>query len=476
MGHPTHLRLRRTPTAGSRRRRGLAIFAAVAIAQIAVFGIVGTTAGAEEQFGAGSGRAAAKYLKVGPSRGSLSLAPTVGLALSDFLSTRGRGDVRTADFAALEDSMPPEVVTALPTVKVESSEEGAEAGRSASLGTPAEVPVGLSAAVLKASAGVAPFGRSSFETAPVDLEAVAVGGGIAEAYSGVEGGVRQAVGTVKIGSVNIGGGALVLEGLEWRAVHKSGGESVEQGTFTVGSVSVAGQRFATPPGSEQPLADALAAAQPLLGPLGIEVSLPRARIEGGVVEMTPLRIRIGGSELGQIVGPALEAAQPVRDALVDGIRGASEDADAVILLSDVALGVLAGGSDLDIELGGVTAQTAEPAQRFSFGTGGFDLSGGTGAPVNLAGSPSRPAASTARPGASSVRVPPVASTPAVSVGDGAPATGTGGRSTATVPVSSPRPDGGSGPLLLIGLGTAAAAGAAGTVDYRRLLRRPMLPA
>jgi len=472
MGHLTHRRRGGKPLAGPRWRRGLTIFSVAMLAQLAVFGVVGTSAGAEEQLGVGSGRAAAKYVKVGPSRGSLSLAPTVGLALSDFLNTRGRGDVRAADFAALADSLPPELVNALPAVKVESSEEGAEAGRTASLGTPAEVPVGLSAAVLKASAGAAPFGRSSFETAPVDLEAVAVGGGIAEAYSGVEGGVRQAVGTVKIGRVDIGGGALVLEGLEWRAVHKSGGESVEQGTFTVGSVSVAGRRFATPPGAEQPLADALTAAKPLLGPLGIEISLPRARIEGGIVEMTPLRIRIANSELGRIVGPVLEAAQPGREALVDAIRGASEDADAAILLTDVALGVLAGGSDLDVELGGVTAQTAAPAARFSFGAGGggFDLAGGGATPVSLGGSAPRAAA---RPSASLGA--PVASSTGAATG-GAPAASGGGRTTEALPVSSPGGDGGAGPLLLIGLGTAAAAAAAGAVDYRRLLRRPMLPA
>lgn len=449
---------------------------------VAVTTAVGATphAAAEDSpFRAGSGRAAAKYLKVGPSRGSLALAPTVGLALSDFLNTRGRGDVRTVDFAALEDSLPPELVSALPAVKVESTDEGAEAGRTATLGTPAEVPVGLSAARLQASASSAPRGRSSFETAPVDLGLLTVGGGRAEALSGVvDGAAREAVGTVEIGMVDIGDGALVLEGLRWEALHRSGSEPAERGSFTVGAVSVAGQRFGAPEGSEQPLADALAAAEPLLAPLGIEVTLPRARIEGGSVEMTPLRIRVAGSQLGGVVGPALEAVQPVRDPLVDAIRSGSEDVDAAILLTDVALGVLAGGSRLDVELGGATAQTADPAQGFTFGSagGGFDLSAGSpllGASGGLVGA-DVPASRSGLGSTSAAGSPGPASSPSAGTGAGG-----GGRSEVAadaVPASSSGADGGAGPLLLIGIAAAAAAAATGTVEYRRLLRRPPLPA
>lgn len=463
----------------SRWRPRLAGGAALAVLLVMTTTVMSPPVAAEdESFGTGSGRASAKYLKVGPSRGSLSLSPTVGLALSDFLNTRGRGDVRTADFAALEDSLPPELVEALPTLKVESTDENSEEGQTVALGAPAEVPVGLSAATLRASAGTAPFGRSSFETAPIDLDVVAVSGGTAEAFSGiVHGNVREALGTVQIGKVDIGSGAFTLEGLRWEAVHRSGADSVEQGSFTVGAVSVAGQRFGAPEGAEQPLGDALAAAQPLLGPLGIQVTLPRPRIEGGVVEMTPLRIRVAGSELGGVVGPVLEAAQPAREALVDALRGVSEEVDAAILLTDVALGVLAGGSALDIELGGVSAQTAEPAEGFSFGSfaGGFDLSSGTpmesgslGGASMAGGAPSVP------PGSMPL---PATSAPAPTGGTSVIADASGTDiASGTVPVSSSGSGGGAGPLLLIGLAAAAAAVAAGAVDYRRLLRRPLLPA
>ncbi|MDY7106021.1 MAG: hypothetical protein S0880_32950 [Actinomycetota bacterium] len=301
------------------------------------------------------------------------MAPTLGLALSDFLNTRGRGDVRTADFAALEDSVPAELRDQFPTVKVESTDEDSENGTTTSLG----VPGGPGVAELHAEAGDNPYGASRFRAAPIDLAAVSIDGGRAEAFSGVrDGDVREATSRVRIGTLNIGDGALVLEGLEWRAVHRTGAEEAEQAQFRVGAVTVAGQRFAAPEGAEQPLADAIAAAEPLLGPLGIQVQLPQARVEGGIVEMSPLRVRLADPALGSAIAPVLEAVQPARDALVDAVRSGTEDADAAILLADVAIGVIAGGSRLDLEIGGVSAQTAEPAARFDFGAlgGGFDLS------------------------------------------------------------------------------------------------------
>lgn len=453
------------------RRLGALVLLGLA-AQLTLAG-GGTAAAQEASFGAGSGKASAKLVKVGPSRGSLALAPAVGQVLSDFLNTQGRGEARMVDLGVLADFVPPELSQQLPTVKVTSSDEGSEAGRTTTVGTPAEVPLGASAAELHAEAGAAPFGRSKFRLTPVDLGFVSVAGGTTEAFSGiVDGTVREAVGRAEIGRLDIGGGALVLEGLKWEAVHRSGSASAEQGRFTVGSVSVAGQRFAAPDGAEQPLAEAIAAAAPVLGPLGIHIELPRPRIEGGIVEITPLRVTFAESELGRVAGPLLEGVQPVRETLIDGIRSASEEADVAILLTDIALGLVAGGSSLDLEIGGATAQTAQPAQRFNFGAGGggFDLSSG-GTPVSGNTTlPRPPAVATAGP-----RIPALGKAPAPAAGSivGSPG-GTRDVASAAAPVKTSRSGSGpAGPLLPIGLATAGLALAAGTVDYRRLLRRPL---
>lgn len=474
-GRRSGLRLGRGADEGGRARRWrrtrcLGALALLGLAAQLAAADGGAAAAQEASFGVGSGEASAKLVTVGPSRGSLALAPTVGLVLADFLNTQGRGDVRMVDLGILADFLPPELTQLLPAVKVASSEEGAEAGRTTSLGTPAELPVGVSLGELHAAASPEPFGRSSFRLAPIDLGFVQIAGGSTEAFSGiVDGTVREAVGRVEVGSVDIGGGALVLEGLAWEALHRSGGASVERARFTVGSVTVAGRRFALPDGVEKPLADAIAAAAPLLDPLGLHIELPRARIEGGVVEITPLRISFADSALGLVAAPLLEAAQPIREVLVDGIRSASEEADIAILLADVALGLLAGGSSLDLEIGGATAQTAEPAQRFSFGTGsgGFDLSSEGTAP---AGKGSLPLPALGASGSPRPAPLGAASAPAAGSTDRAGEVATPGTSRADSSGSGPGP---AGPLLPIGLATAGLAVAAGTVDYRRLLRRPL---
>jgi len=196
----------------------------------------------------------------------------------------------------------------------------------------------------------------------------------------------------------------------------------------------------------------------VLGPLGIEISFPASRIEAGVVELGPLRLRVANSELAAAINPVLEAVQPGREALVGAIRAGSEDVDAAILLADVALGVLAGGSTLDIEIGGVRAFTAEPAAGFSFGS--FDLD-----------RPPPPAPALAVGGGATF--PGAPSTGTLGGGAVASETATGGAGQrggevgpATSPLSSAAERG--GPLLVVGLIAGAAAVSMAAADYRRL--------
>lgn len=424
-------------------------------------------------FESGSGRAEAKYVRAGPSRGALPLTPQLGLALADHLGNRGRGDVRTLDLGILADFLPPEVAGAFPVVKVESNQDGAEEGRTESAGTPPEVPAQAGTHELHARAGDDPFGQSTFRAAPVDLGGVVVQDGHAEAFSGVvDGEARQAVGRVHIGRLGLGG-VVVLEDLEWRAVHRTGADAVERATFSVGAVVVQGERFVLPEGSDQPLRDAIADAEPLLRPLGLQVQLPEARIEGGIAEISPLRIRVADPEVSQVLAPALEAAQPGRDAVVDAVRNATEEGDAALLVADIALGVVAGGSALDIDLGGASARTAEPSGRFEFAA--FDL---PAAPASFA--PGAGATSSGRlpsggaGGAIAVPAPAGRVPTAPAPGSGAGAS-TPGDPTVELAAGTPTSsDGGAGPLLPIGVATLAAAAWFIVADHRRLRRMPLL--
>lgn len=460
-------------------RRWLRAFWAALVCGAALSAVTAGAGAQEADFGAGSGRAEAKYVRVGPSRGSLSLSPTVGLALADFLNTRGRGDVRTADWAALEDSIPPELRAALPSVKVESTDENSEDGQTTVIGPPSDVPVNAGLAKLHAAAGDAPYGQSSFTAAPVDLGLLEINGGRAEAFTGVTGDrVREARATVTIGRVDIAE-VLVLEGLEWRAVHRSGGQSAEQASFTVGTVEVAGQRVSAPEDGMQTLQDALDAAEPLLRPLGLDVVLPQQRIEQGVVVMTPLVVRVADPAYGPAVGSVLEGAQPARDALVDAIRSQSEDVDAALLLGDVALGVLAGGSRLDVAIGGVSAETDEPAERFTFGplpTGGTSSFSPPPAPISGAGAGAVGDGGSRAPRSNPTPIVGNTTTPSLDAETPTPQAGNGSATPSNLAAAATDPASTGGPLLLIGLGTVAAATAAGTIDLRRLLRRrPVAP-
>ena len=161
-----------------------------AIGVLLVLVVMSTTAapalsevGPGVQDGTGSGRTQAALLRVGPSRGSLSLSPQVGLVLTDYLNTRGRGDVRTTDYAALDDSIPAEVKDASPTVKVESTDENSEAGRTSTVGSPADAPVAVAGAELYAAAGPSPYGEGRFITGETDIGVGVMRGNEAVSYT-----------------------------------------------------------------------------------------------------------------------------------------------------------------------------------------------------------------------------------------------------------------------------------------------------
>lgn len=447
---------------GFRRTGGVVAVVAVIFTLVVA---TGQRADGAVVFAVGSGRAEAKFLKVGPSRGALSLAPQVGLALSDFLNTRGRGDVRTADFAALEDSVPVEVRDLLPAVKVESTDEGSEQGKTVALGNPPGVPVKLSGAELHADAGRAPYGASSFKAGAVDVGIGTIVGGRAEARSGVvAGNVREAIARVVIPRIELASGAVVLQNLEWNVLNRTGAAQAQEARFTLGAITIAGQSFAPPSGSEQPLVDVAAALKPALAPLGIEITFPSPRIEDGVVELSPLRLRVAKSALGPVINPVLEQVQPAREALVDAIRSGTDQADAAILLTDVAIGVLAGGSTLDLDIGGVRAFTAAPAAGFAFGS-----PAPRGAPTPVVAGGGFDATATRETSSSGPDfVASVSATGNVAADGG----NRGATSLAAKPTSSSADRG--GPLLLVGLLALAAAVVSAGADYRRIVTGPRL--
>jgi hypothetical protein len=364
-----------------------------------------------EEFIPGSGKAEARIINVGPKAAKLSLAPTLGVTLADYLNTLGRGESLVFDWVALEDSVPVEVRTELPPLRAEST--GKPQCRDRVRTTPGGSPVGVFEQRSKATP-TGPFGESTFRLASFAVPgAFEIAGAEAHSTAGiVEKEVREATGVTEIAKLSIGEGAVTLKGLRWEAVHRSGDEKKMDGGFTIEAASLAGVPLPIPSSGE--LRDVIGPINDALAPLGIGLRLPVADTSGGVARITPLAIQIFESPMrSTLLGPLFGNIQPLRQPLVDELFGLAESIDEQtglgaedevtegdreltqvecngdmppnagnssgardysangILVTDITLGAISGVSSLTVALGGAVAFTE--GQRFEnpFGIGSF---------------------------------------------------------------------------------------------------------
>jgi hypothetical protein len=117
-----------------------------------------------------------------------------------------------------------------------------------------------------------------------------------------------------------------------------------------------------------------------LQPLGLNVQWPVVKtLPDGTVEITPLVVGIDNNTLGQeVVGTNLGTVQPVREALVNALLKASCQFASAITVSDIGIGVLAGGGNLNLEFGGAKALTNNEAASSPFGPGSSPFGASTG--------------------------------------------------------------------------------------------------
>ena len=470
-------------------RRAVAAGAAtVAVAGLAVVGTPG--AGAQEEFILGSGKADAKVLRMGPSAGRLSLAPTIGLSLADYLGTSARGEARTADYAALDGSIPPEMKERLPTVRAESTEEDAGTPRTATFaGTPPESPIQVGAAQLSATAQRDPKGASSFELGAYGVPGVfEIAGSSAASHAAIIGNrTREAVGTSRISSIKLGGGAVTLNGVTWEAVQRTGEGATQKAEFRVDSVSMLQSGGTGPLGIPLPpvpvtvpggdLGALLGQINAALKPTGLVVATPSTSTESGISRVGPLTVSIADSEIGRTaLGPILGQLQPIRDPLTGALINANSEFSTAVLLADVAVGIFSGAGRNDIEFGGASAFTEgerfeSPFGDFNFGS--FTLPDAGDDSFSLGASDTDTSFGTS-PSFSADGSTLGASGPSLSTGGGATgavAGSTGGTNRETaVPLAASRTIEGrrGGIAALIGLlGLLAALGVAG-MDYRQI--------
>jgi len=289
-----------------RGRRGGAtrVAAAVAVACAAIAWLspqVGAQPAGDE-FLAGSGRAIASLLTPTVSAGQLSVSVLIGEA-----SARYQDETAVATSTAIEvpllalagglkvcgQGVVP--AGALPPAMTADTNETGNAkpvSRSASNGA------------LRQSAHATPRASANSETKTVELNLpglIRMSGAVttAESFADPSKQVRSARATTRIATVDVLGGLVRLDGLQWDLSQRQVGadsrsdERSKTGTFSLGDVTVAGERV---PIAVDGDTLSLTQANKALAPLGVQLRLPGLTSATGADRhnLSPLQIVLGG--------------------------------------------------------------------------------------------------------------------------------------------------------------------------------------
>jgi hypothetical protein len=362
---------------------GCAVIAGVCLAQL------GSTSGADTAFDPGTASAGSQAILVAPTVASLSLGVILGTSLSDYINNEGQSLAQTFDGGALVTILTAaNCATGAPgtlqpsdfpaPAQAESTNGNQSASATAySLLNPTD-PVGIGTET--ASATTAPSGTATNTIAGFDLGSlVSVSGATVNSVSEVlNGNTRYASATSDIAGISLAGGLVQLKGLHWVATQTSGATNTSTASFSISGLTVAG---VTVPIQNDSVTTLLSILNTALSPLGLNIDWPAvSTLPDGTIQISNLKVGLDNSALGQqIVGPLLTPLQSARNTLQNEAFAINcETADA-FSVSDIALGVVAGAGDLDVELGGAHALTNDNSEGSPFGSSGQPLSlGGSG--------------------------------------------------------------------------------------------------
>jgi hypothetical protein len=360
---------RQLPRAGSRRRR--AGSATLAIGASLVF-LTPAPAPAENEFVPGSAGAAAVVGRLVVRASGLPLATTVGGALARYQGETARAQAAALDLGALGvvlttpfcegAAMEPDQ---LPQPTVADSGRGDEPASKEVAGTG-----GVVAGKEEASADPGPHSAAAFTTSGADLGGLVVvrDGRSASTTRLVPGQERRASAEVRFGNIDLAGGLVKLRGLLWEAEHRTGPGGAglaSTGSFGLDGMEVAG--LPLPTATPIDLHRSLGSANEALAPFGLSLQAPVVTEtgEGRRVRVSPLKVAIGDATATQpIVAPVVTGLLPVREgllALLDSWPGSGCDPGSAGGLAftavDLFAGALEGAGGIDVELGGVSAET-----------------------------------------------------------------------------------------------------------------------
>jgi hypothetical protein len=338
----------------------------------------GASTGADTTFIPGTAQAAAQALSLAPTTGGLNYAITLATSLAQYQNEEAQSLSQTIDLGAIGTSLEAEGCNnsppTLPKQDVPPPIQAESINGNQTLNTtivPSTTATGIGAGNETAAVTTQPTGTATTTTAGITVVGgLLTVGGLTSTSSVaiVNGNTRTATATSDVGQISLAKGAVVIGGLHWAATQTTGATTAASGTFSVGSIKVAGVALPLPtlPNPQS----TLNIINTALAAIGFNIQWPvQSVLADGTVAISPLTIGIDNNALGQeVVGANLGTVQPLRQALVNAVLKADCNLAAEITVSDIGLGVLAGGGNLNLSLGGANAVTTDAATVSPFGS------------------------------------------------------------------------------------------------------------
>ena len=348
--------MRGTSPAGKRSRRWAwrLVLAGVLAAMVAVAVPLPRTQAAGPGRREPVGYADAQVAEAGPVAAGLSLAAAFGTAAGDLAGRAARAEAATVQPGLLGAVVPQELAGSLPP-PTRADSGGEQAAERSVAAAPATGPASLAGARESASASAdRAVGVAELATLVVE-GALSASGGVGEAE--VAAGRSRAdsrIAELRLGTP--GDGVVVLRGLRWIARHADGGSG--EAAFEIASADVAG-RPVTPdrPGD---VSAVVAAAQAVLAPQGITLSIPVAAGDAAGAVVGPLLVEVRDAPALRSAGAAVYAplAPAVSDAserLQEASGPAGPQVGSALLVGNVMLSTLLGNGGVTFGFGGASA-------------------------------------------------------------------------------------------------------------------------
>ncbi|HEY6473038.1 MAG TPA: choice-of-anchor P family protein [Acidimicrobiales bacterium] len=487
----TRFRERHYSPAAFRLGLACAVVAAVCIVEF------GSTSGADTTFIPGNAVATAQAISVAPTTGGLNYAITLGISISNYQDIEAQSLSQTIDLGAIGTALeaagcsggppildPKDVPAPVQAESVNGNQQLTSAI------TPAQSPIGVGSESANVTTQPTADSKTAVGAVTVPGNFLTISGLSSTTHASIDNGAtRTATATSTIGSISLVNGLIQLGNLVWTATQQTGATSTSTATFSVGTLTVAGVTLdlsklipTTGNSSPQALLNILNTA---LSPVGFNIQWPAmTTLADGTVQISPLSIGIDNNTLGQeVIGSNLGSIQSLRSAIVNALLNVNCNFATGVLVGDIGIGVLAGGGNLNIQLGGASAATNDQAEQSPFGTG--TLGAGTApaaAPTGGNTGNTAPAAVAAAPvgntGLGGLSTPGTAGTAGSTGAGGGAAKESLGPISKTSACVSLGPSGGgcsSGNVAVpIGLASLAVVVALFTWDYLRQRRRDKL--